>query len=114
TRRWPGVSRAPVQAGRPQAECLSTAQFVSVGGKHEFQLRLRDRRSPTSRGKVTWEGKFNLMDAVGMASGFTTKAKVDHVLVISGGLADPTLKLVDGGGGALIGASSKTTSLSDA
>ncbi len=49
-----------------------------------------------------------------MASGFTTKAKVDHVLVISGGLADPTLKLVDVGGGALIGASSKTTSLSDA
>jgi len=49
-------------------------------------------------GKVTWEGKFNLMDAVGLAGGFTTKAKLDHVLIISGGLTEPTLKMVDAGG----------------
>jgi protein involved in polysaccharide export with SLBB domain len=49
-------------------------------------------------GKVTWEGRFNLIDAVGMAGGFTTKAKLDHVLIISGGLTDPTLRLVDVGG----------------
>jgi hypothetical protein len=35
------------------------------------------------------------MDAVGLAGGFSTKAKLDHVLVISGGIIDPTLKLVD-------------------
>jgi protein involved in polysaccharide export with SLBB domain len=49
-------------------------------------------------GKITWEGQLSLMDAVGLAGGFNTKAKVDHVLVISGGIADPTLKLVDVGG----------------
>src|SRR5271165_4154419 len=49
-------------------------------------------------GKVNWEGKLSLMDAVGLAGGFGAKAKVDHVLVISGGLTDPTLKLVDAGG----------------
>src|SRR5271166_3183902 len=49
-------------------------------------------------GKVNWEGKLSLMDAVGLAGGFSTKAKLDHVLIISGGLADPTLKLVDVGG----------------
>src|SRR5271166_5848871 len=49
-------------------------------------------------GKVNWEGKLSLIDAVGLAGGFSTKAKLDHVLIISGGLADPTLKLVDIGG----------------
>ncbi len=49
-------------------------------------------------GKVSWEGKLSLIDAVGLAGGFSTKAKLDHVLIISGGLADPTLKLVDVGG----------------
>jgi hypothetical protein len=49
-------------------------------------------------GKVSWEGNLSLMDAVDEAGGSTTKAKLDHVLVVSGGLADPTLKLVDAGG----------------
>jgi hypothetical protein len=34
----------------------------------------------------------------GIQGGSTTKAKLDHVLVVSGGLADPTLKLVNAGG----------------
>jgi protein involved in polysaccharide export with SLBB domain len=42
-------------------------------------------------GKVSWDGNFNLMDAVGQAGGFSTKAKMDHVLIISGGLTDPVL-----------------------
>ncbi len=49
-------------------------------------------------GKVTWEGKLSLIDAVGLAGGFNTKAKLDHILVISGGIADPTLKTIDAGG----------------
>lgn len=49
-------------------------------------------------GKVNWEGTLSLMDAVGLAGGFGAKAKLDHVLIISGGLTDPTLKLVDVGG----------------
>jgi polysaccharide export outer membrane protein len=49
-------------------------------------------------GKVNWEGNLNLMDAIGLAGGFLTRAKVGHVLVISGGIADPTLRLVDAGG----------------
>jgi protein involved in polysaccharide export with SLBB domain len=49
-------------------------------------------------GKVNWDGQLSLMDAVGLAGGFSTKAKLDHVLIISGGLSDPNLKLVDVGG----------------
>jgi protein involved in polysaccharide export with SLBB domain len=49
-------------------------------------------------GMVTWEGNLSLMDAVGLAGGFGAKAKLDHVLVISGGISDPTMKLVDAGG----------------
>lgn len=49
-------------------------------------------------GKVTWEGSSTLMDAVSQAGGITQNAKTDHVLVISGGIADPSLKLVDIGG----------------
>jgi protein involved in polysaccharide export with SLBB domain len=64
-------------------------------------------------GKVSWEGNLSLMDAVGEAGGSTTKAKLDHVLVVSGGLADPTLKLVDAGGYSSIAASSKTRSRLD-
>ena len=48
-------------------------------------------------GKVTWDGQLSLMDAVGLAGGFSTKAKLDHVLIISGGIVDPMLKLVDVG-----------------
>ncbi len=50
------------------------------------------------QGKVTWEGALSLTDAVALAGGVGAKAKVDHVLIISGGLANPTLKLVDLGG----------------
>jgi hypothetical protein len=38
------------------------------------------------------------MDAVSQAGGITQNAKTDHVLVISGGIAEPSLKLVDIGG----------------
>jgi polysaccharide export outer membrane protein len=51
-----------------------------------------------SAGRVTWDGQLSLMDAIGLAGGFNPKAKLDHVLVISGGLSDPTLKLVDAAG----------------
>ncbi len=49
-------------------------------------------------GRVNWEGSSTLMDAVSQAGGITLNAKTDHVLVISGGIADPSLKLVDIGG----------------
>ena len=42
--------------------------------------------------------QLTLMDAVSQAGGITQNAKTDHVLVISGGIADPSLKLVDIGG----------------
>ena len=46
-------------------------------------------------GRVNWEGNLTLADAVSLASGVTTKAKVDHVLVISGGITNPSLRVVD-------------------
>ncbi len=49
-------------------------------------------------GKVNWDGNLTLMDAVSQAGGITLNAKTDHVLVMSGGMADPSLKLVDIGG----------------
>jgi protein involved in polysaccharide export with SLBB domain len=49
-------------------------------------------------GKVNWEGNLSLMDAVSQAGGITLNAKTDHVLVISGGIAEPSLRLVDIGG----------------
>jgi polysaccharide export outer membrane protein len=49
-------------------------------------------------GKVNWDGQLSLMEAVSLAGGFSTKAKLDHVVVISGGLSEPSLKLVDVGG----------------
>jgi polysaccharide export outer membrane protein len=49
-------------------------------------------------GKVNWEGSVTLMDALSQAGGITQNAKTDHVLVISGGIAEPSLKLVDIGG----------------
>jgi polysaccharide export outer membrane protein len=49
-------------------------------------------------GKVTWDGTLNLMEAVGLAGGFGRDARVSHVLIISGGIVVPTLKMVDAGG----------------
>jgi protein involved in polysaccharide export with SLBB domain len=49
-------------------------------------------------GKVNWEGRLTLMDAVSQAGGITKDAKTDHVLIISGGIAHPSLQLVDIGG----------------
>jgi polysaccharide export outer membrane protein len=49
-------------------------------------------------GKVNWDGSLSLMDAVSQVGGIAQYAKTDHVLVISGGIADPSLKLVDIGG----------------
>jgi polysaccharide export outer membrane protein len=46
-------------------------------------------------GKVTWDGTLNLMEAISLAGGFGINANVSHVLVITGGIVDPTLKLVD-------------------
>ena len=39
-----------------------------------------------------------MMDAVSQVGGITQNAKTDHVLVISGGVVTPSLKLVDMGG----------------
>jgi polysaccharide biosynthesis/export protein len=49
-------------------------------------------------GKVNWDGSLSMMDAVSQVGGITQSAKTDHVLVISGGVAEPSLKLVDMGG----------------
>ena len=39
-----------------------------------------------------------MMDAISQAGEITQNAKTDHVLVISGGVVAPSLKLVDIGG----------------
>ncbi|MFZ0602139.1 MAG: polysaccharide biosynthesis/export family protein [Roseiarcus sp.] len=49
-------------------------------------------------GKVNWDGNLSIMDAVSQVGGITQNAKTDHVLVISGGVVAPSLKLVDMGG----------------
>jgi polysaccharide export outer membrane protein len=49
-------------------------------------------------GKVNWDGNLSMMDAVSQVGGITQNAKTDHVLVISGGVVTPSLKLVDMGG----------------
>jgi len=49
-------------------------------------------------GKLNWDGALSLMDAVSQVGGITRNAKTDHVLVISGGISEPSLKLVDMGG----------------
>ena len=49
-------------------------------------------------GKVNWDGSLSMMDAISQVGGITRNAKTDRVLIISGGLAEPSLKLVDMGG----------------
>jgi polysaccharide export outer membrane protein len=49
-------------------------------------------------GKVNWDGGLSLVDAVSELGGITQNAKTDKVLIISGGVAHPSLKLVDLGG----------------
>jgi polysaccharide export outer membrane protein len=46
-------------------------------------------------GKVTWEGDLSLTQAIALAGGLGTDAKLSHVLVMSGCICNPTLKLVD-------------------
>ena len=48
-----------------------------------------------SPGKVTWDGDLTLTQAIAMTGGLGTDAKLSHVLVISGCICNPTLKLVD-------------------
>jgi protein involved in polysaccharide export with SLBB domain len=64
-----GHSRAPVRAERPRTECLSRPNLSTYAASTSFNSAyvIGEIQHP---GKVTWEGKFNLM-----ASGFTTKAK---------------------------------------
>jgi polysaccharide biosynthesis/export protein len=49
-------------------------------------------------GRVTWEGDLSLTESFALAGGLGPDARVGHVLVISGGIADPTLKMVDAAG----------------
>ena len=49
-------------------------------------------------GKVNWDGSLSMMDAISQVGGITRNAKTDRVLIISGGLGEPSLKLVDMGG----------------
>ena len=46
-------------------------------------------------GKVTWDGDLTLTQALAMAGGLNADAKLSHVLVISGCICNPSLKLVD-------------------
>ena len=46
-------------------------------------------------GTVVWEGDLRLLDAVALAGGYTRDSKEENVLIIKGGLVDPTLMLVD-------------------
>lgn len=46
-------------------------------------------------GVVSWQGDLSLLQAIPLAGGFTDDARGENVLVVSGGLAEPRLKLVD-------------------
>ena len=46
-------------------------------------------------GTVVWEGDLRLLEAVALAGGYTKNSKPQNVLVIKGGLAEPTLILTD-------------------
>jgi polysaccharide export outer membrane protein len=46
-------------------------------------------------GKVTWDGDLSLTQAIALAGGLGTDAKLSHVLVSSGCICNPTLKMVD-------------------
>jgi polysaccharide export outer membrane protein len=46
-------------------------------------------------GKVTWEGDLSLTQALALAGGLGADAKLSHVLVSSGCICNPTLKMVD-------------------
>ncbi len=46
-------------------------------------------------GSVTWTGSLSLLESVALAGGYTRDAQTRNVLVIKGGLVDPTLHLVD-------------------
>jgi polysaccharide biosynthesis/export protein len=46
-------------------------------------------------GKVTWEGDLTLTQALALAGGLGPDAKLSHVLVSSGCICNPTLKMVD-------------------
>lgn len=49
-------------------------------------------------GTVTWEGTLNLMEAIAAVGGFRADARVSSVLVVTGGIVEPTLKIVDAAG----------------
>jgi hypothetical protein len=57
-------------------------------------LRRDQSQLPVLQNQAGREGKLSLIDAVSLAGGFSTKAKLDDLLIISGGLADPTLNLL--------------------
>jgi len=46
-------------------------------------------------GTVVWEGDLRLLEAITLAGGYTKDSKEQNVLVIKGGLVDPTLIMVD-------------------
>ncbi len=48
-----------------------------------------------SPGKITWDGDMTLTQALAMSGGTGSDAKLSHVLVMSGCICNPSLKLVD-------------------
>jgi polysaccharide export outer membrane protein len=48
-----------------------------------------------SPGKVNWDGDLSLTQAIALAGGLGADAKISHVLVISGCICNPSLRLVD-------------------
>ncbi len=49
-------------------------------------------------GAVSWEGTLSLLESISLAGGFTQDAAPENVVVIKGGLVDPSLVLVDAEG----------------
>ena len=75
---------------------LRPSSSIYIGSvKYNYAYVIGEVKSP---GKVNWDGSLSLMDAVSQSGGIAQNAKTDKVLVISGGVADPSLRLVDIGG----------------
>jgi polysaccharide export outer membrane protein len=75
---------------------LRPSSSIYIGSvKYNYAYVIGEVKTP---GKVNWEGSLSLMDAVSQSGGIAQNAKTDKVLVISGGIADPSLRLVDIGG----------------
>jgi hypothetical protein len=92
--RWPAVI---VVEGPPSTKSLARLRPSALsrgpmtpGEAQSSGLRGDQSQLPVLQNRAGHEGKLSLIDAVSLAGGFSTKAKLDDVLLISGGLIDPS------------------------